>query len=107
VDSPCTPDPTPYDALAGCPGLSPGRRPLETAATRGGLRIRYELEKATAVHLAVYDVTGRLLATVADGMMAPGAHEAWWDMARHESGVYFVKLRTRETTFVQRATVMH
>jgi hypothetical protein len=106
VDTPTEPDPTVFDAFGGCPAPAPGRRPLESALDRGALRIRYELEEPAAVHLGLYDVTGRLRATLAQGPQAPGVHEIAWSLDRLEAGVYFVKLRTRAAAFVHRVIVM-
>ena len=60
--------------------------------------------------VAVYDVTGRLIRTVVDRAMPPGAHDAAWD-ARDESGVkvsaglYFVRLRTGGESYTQKVVV--
>ena len=74
---------------------------------QGSLRIQYELDSPTAIHLAVYDVSGRMRAVVAEGIQAAGAHEAWWNLDRLESGVYFVKLRAKGPALVRRVVVMH
>jgi hypothetical protein len=41
--------------------------------------IRFDLPAAGSVRLAVYDVAGRLIRTLVDGELPPGAHEAAWD----------------------------
>ncbi len=57
------------------------------------------LDEGTGVALAVYDVAGRHVATLADGPAAPGVHEVSWDGrdaggAQVASGVYFARLVT-------------
>jgi hypothetical protein len=44
------------------------------------------------VVLKVYDLLGRLVATLVNETQAPGSHEVTWDAAHIGSGVYFYKL---------------
>jgi hypothetical protein len=106
VDTPVAPDPTPFDALGPCPAPQPRRGPLDTDTGSGALRVVYQLEESTPIHLAVYDVSGRLRATLAEGMSGAGAHEVRWDLGQLETGVYFVKLRARGPALVRRVVVM-
>ena len=59
--------------------------------------IRFSLRATEEVTLAVYDVTGRLIRTIAERSFAAGEHEVTW-RGRDErggaapSGVYFVRL---------------
>jgi len=60
--------------------------------------IRFDLASAGRVRLAVYDVAGRLIRTLVDAEMAPGAHEAVWDGRDAAgravgSGSYFARVR--------------
>jgi hypothetical protein len=59
--------------------------------------IRFALPEAGAVHLTVYDVTGRVIRTLVDGTVEAGAHKIVWDgrdMVGREaaSGVYIYRL---------------
>ncbi|HEX7574492.1 MAG TPA: T9SS type A sorting domain-containing protein [Bacteroidota bacterium] len=56
--------------------------------------IRYQLAGAGPVRLTVYDILGREVATLADGMQQPGTHEARFDGGGLSSGVYFYRLQT-------------
>jgi hypothetical protein len=47
--------------------------------------IRFDLPKAGAVRLSVFDVAGRLVRTLVDGGLAQGSHEYAWD-GRDEAG---------------------
>ncbi|MBD3348871.1 MAG: hypothetical protein GF400_06705, partial [Candidatus Eisenbacteria bacterium] len=56
--------------------------------------VAYHVPQESEVSIRVYDVTGRLVRTLVDGMEEPGVHEAVWDgrSDRGESvgsGVYF------------------
>jgi len=54
--------------------------------------IQFDLAKAGNVKLAVFDVTGRTVATLVDGAMSAGAHTVEFDGANLTSGVYFARL---------------
>jgi hypothetical protein len=59
--------------------------------------IRYALESAGAVRLAVYSVAGRRVAGLVEGPLGPGLYETAWDGRtraglRAPSGVYFLRL---------------
>ena len=54
--------------------------------------IRFALPEAAAVRLAVYDVTGREVAVLAEGSFPAGEHGATWRPAGLSSGVYLVRL---------------
>jgi hypothetical protein len=56
--------------------------------------IEFNLPRQTHVILDVYDALGRLVATLVDGVEAPGLHEIAFDGSRLPSGVYFYHLVT-------------
>lgn len=61
--------------------------------------IRYVLSREERVRLAVYDVRGRLVATLRDGLQAAGGHSVRWDGrdgggGAVGSGLYFYRLTT-------------
>jgi predicted MPP superfamily phosphohydrolase len=56
--------------------------------------IRFGVPRDGWVNLALYDVAGRLAATVLEGRCAAGYHEAvWTNGGTAESGIYFLRLR--------------
>ena len=61
---------------------------------RAQATIRFALPEATEVRLAVYDVLGRRVATVADGRMPRGVHDVQVDLRAVPSGTYFYRLDT-------------
>lgn len=66
---------------------------------RGGLSVRVRLDAAGPFSAHVYDVTGRHVATLADGLHVAGARVLHWDGtgasgARAPGGVYFLRLRS-------------
>jgi flagellar hook assembly protein FlgD len=54
--------------------------------------ISYELRTASRVNVKVFDVTGRLVANIADGWQEAGTHEATFDGSNLASGVYLYTL---------------
>ncbi len=66
---------------------SPFPNPFNSTTTIG-----YSLPAAGVVSLAVYDLSGREVARLVDGMKSAGTHEAVWVADGVASGVYVVKL---------------
>jgi hypothetical protein len=54
--------------------------------------INYELPRASHVTLTVYDVLGREVATLVNGVEDPGYKSVGWDAGGGSSGVYFYRL---------------
>jgi hypothetical protein len=54
--------------------------------------ISYQLQASGYVSLKVYDTTGRLVATLVDGMREAGTHEATFDGSNLASGIYLYTL---------------
>jgi hypothetical protein len=67
---------------------------------RGGdAEIRFGITRKERVELKVYDVTGRLVKTLANREFAAGEHNLFWDGSNEDGqlvprGVYFYQLRT-------------
>lgn len=72
---------------------------------RGGAVIRYAVSGAAPVRLAVYDVLGREVAVLVDGVVAPGVQEANVNAARLAPGTYLVRLTSDAQTRTQRLVV--
>ncbi len=56
--------------------------------------ISYKLSAGSNVTLKVYDILGRVVATLVDGEETAGPHEVVFDGSRFASGVYFYRLTT-------------
>jgi hypothetical protein len=59
-------------------------------------RISYELTRTRHVALTVYDVLGREVATLVDGMQTTGNHNATFDGSELASGIYLCRLQIGE-----------
>ena len=68
--------------------------------------IEYQLEKAQDVRLAVYDVLGRQVALLADGVQPAGTFHADFDASSLASGMYLYKLETESSTLTRMMTLL-
>ena len=76
----------------------------------GKTRIHYAVARAGHVRLALVDVSGRVVATLVDGIQRSGRYELAWDGTRAGQrltpGLYFVRLTPPDRTVVRKlATV--
>jgi len=54
--------------------------------------ISYRLLANSFVRLAVYDVLGREITNLVDGIRPPGTHTAYWNAGSLPSGIYVCRL---------------
>jgi hypothetical protein len=76
-----------------------------------GTRFEFHLPAADRVQLQIYDVRGRLVGTVVDGVLAAGSHTADWDGRDRmgnaaASGTYFARLVVDREPFVRRIMLL-
>ena len=64
--------------------------------------ISYQLTADSYVKLAVYDVTGREVALLAEGYKAAGVYETVFNASHLSSGIYFARLITGDITQTQK-----
>jgi len=93
----------------------PGPQELSFAVTganpaQGSARFRFGLPAGGRVELAVYDVTGRRVATLARGELGAGWHDRTWtvndDGGAPASGVYFARMVTGGRLFSSRVVML-
>jgi len=66
--------------------------------------VRFVSPAAASVDLAVYDLAGRRVATIANGIFTPGEHNVPWVAPDGlGAGAYIVRLNTRDRSFNTRA----
>ena len=68
--------------------------------------IRYQLAEATPVNLTVYDLNGRVVATLVDKQQNAGTYVVTLDAAKLASGVYMYRLQAGGKTFTQKFTLI-
>jgi hypothetical protein len=61
------------------------------------MHVQFALPRAADARLRVFDLQGRVVATIADGHMPAGRHVAVWDgrtaSGPAQPGIYFVRLQ--------------
>ena len=68
--------------------------------------IGYDLPVDSYVQLDIYDITGRHVSSLIDGMVRAGKQEFTWTTNQLASGIYLVKLVTGGKTFNQKITYL-
>lgn len=64
--------------------------------------VRYTLDRAAAVRVEVFDLLGRRVAVLADGLRPAGAYEATFAAGDLPEGIYLVRLQAGAQTAVRR-----
>jgi hypothetical protein len=68
--------------------------------------ISYDLPKEADVKLEIFDLLGRKVATLTEGMQQAGTHKAIWDGSGHSSGIYFYRLKAGDFTDIKKMTLL-
>ncbi len=89
-------------AAAAVDGLAEASPNPFSAATT----LRFTLARPGRARLSVYDVLGREVARLVDGVLAAGAHTAVFDGGALPSGAYVVRLRTGAAEAARRVTLV-
>lgn len=57
-----------------------------------GATIRFRVQESSRVRLVLFDLMGREVAVLADGVYAPGMHDVYWNAQGYPAGAVFVRL---------------
>ncbi|MBL7047525.1 MAG: S8 family peptidase [Candidatus Marinimicrobia bacterium] len=68
--------------------------------------IQYDLPEESYISIQVYDVMGRQVAELVNGVVSAGYRSVVWDASRYSSGIYFVKLITPGYTETQKVMLL-
>jgi hypothetical protein len=68
--------------------------------------IEFDLIDDSHIELAVFDVAGARVATLARGSFKAGKHQARWDCGAAASGIYFYRLRAGGITATRKMTLL-
>jgi hypothetical protein len=111
-----------YNSLEACPERS-GHMEMATNDQRGtgrafttslgwprvqGVRamVEYTLAEPGEVTLAIFDVAGRRVASLADAVQGTGVHRAFFKLEHMAHGIYFVRMRAGGKFFVRRMPIL-
>jgi murein DD-endopeptidase MepM/ murein hydrolase activator NlpD len=81
------------------------RKPAPNPA-RGQVTLEYALPEEREVTVAVYDVLGRRVATLADGRKKAGTHRAILEASQLPSGTYFARMQAEDFQKTRRLVVV-
>jgi hypothetical protein len=68
--------------------------------------IAFTLNKAGNTRLTVFDILGRQVAVLVDGMQTEGQHTVTFNASRFASGVYFYRLESAGTVVAKKMVLM-
>jgi hypothetical protein len=68
--------------------------------------IEFSLRKTSKVNLSVYDVLGKEVANLVNGVKTAGIHRATFDGVNLTSGIYFYRLKTENGVFTKKLTLL-
>jgi hypothetical protein len=97
------------DGAEGTPAVLPrvfALRPASPNPFNPVTRLSYDLPRAAQVRLAVYDLLGREVAVLTDGMLPAGSYAALWNASVLPSGMYFVRLTSCGDTRIQKLLLL-
>jgi len=79
--------------------------------TSKGAQVEFAVPRVAPIKVAVLDIQGRSVATLAEGVYRPGRYQATWNGqsgARSvPAGLYFIRYRTPDRDLVRRVIVAH
>lgn len=68
--------------------------------------IAFDVPRDARVELTIFDVQGRMVATLLDGNLSAGTHSRDWTCSTCAGGVYFARLRTSEFEGIQKLVLI-
>jgi hypothetical protein len=98
--------------LASLPTAFSFSRPFPNPArASAGTSFEFRVPRTASANAAIFDVTGRRVATLVEGRVEPGTHTIRWDGRdlrgrRVASGVYFLRVRADEFAHRDKVVVL-
>jgi len=68
--------------------------------------IKFNLDKAADVRLAIYNILGEKIAILVDGRIDAGEHTISWDASQFVSGIYFYKFFVNDHSEARRMVLL-
>ena len=69
-------------------------------------RLAYDVPAEMLVSMGVYDLRGRLVDELVNGMLDQGRYEVVWNADNHASGVYMIKLTAGDAVQIQKVLLV-
>jgi hypothetical protein len=68
--------------------------------------IQYSLPSQSPVSIDIFDILGRKIEALAEGLMPAGDHQAIWDASGQSSGIYFYRIKAGDKTETRKMVLM-
>lgn len=68
--------------------------------------IQFEVKRRSQIRVKVFDLTGKEIALLKEGMLGKGIHEVVWDAADMPNGAYFYRLEAGEASQARLLTIL-
>ena len=68
--------------------------------------VSFSLDKPEKISVKIFDLTGRLIKTLADKIFEQGLHELQWDAAGVETGIYIIQRYTGTSIQTRKISVV-
>jgi hypothetical protein len=68
--------------------------------------ISYSLLEASNVTIDIFDIVGRKMKTMAEGVMPAGEHSVIWDASGQASGIYFYRIKAGDRVEIKRMALL-
>ncbi len=68
--------------------------------------IKFDLPEQGKISLKIYDITGRLVASLIEGVRTAGVHQINFDASGLASGIYIYELRTNDFSSIKKFTLI-
>ena len=69
-------------------------------------KIKFDVPKSSSVKLVVYDINGRVIENLFSGNLSAGTFEYQWNASRFSSGLYFVKMESKDFSGIKKMTLV-
>lgn len=80
------------------PAVAPAAVSVSPNPAKRQAAVSFTLTRPAEVNLGIFDVTGRRLATLAQGVLPARQHELSWDASSVPAGIYFCRLESDAVT---------
>jgi hypothetical protein len=70
--------------------------------TKDFIHLTFTTLETETITISLYDITGRLIKTINQGQKTKGTFNSKIDLSQQESGIYFLKLRTKNGEYVRK-----
>lgn len=68
--------------------------------------IQYSLSKQSEITIDIFDILGRKIETIAEGIEPAGNHQTIWDANVQSSGIYFYRIKTGDKVETKKMVLM-